>query len=224
MNYGYGYGGHGYEGGYWQGNHLYYNRAVVNVGSVHITNVYNKTVINNVNVTRVSYNGGSGGVRAQPTAEESAAVHEHHVAVTPAQQQHVQAARSNPELRASTNRGNPPIAATARPANFSGPGVVPAKHAETSRDARESRLACGRAAPSDAPRPRQNLVQPCSPGHLGTRAVAPAQAAAPREHVSQPRPPAAVESHPKPEQTQPSQTATATAFTTAPTTAAAASR
>src|SRR5580698_6284607 len=108
VNYGFGYGGRGYEGGYWQGNHLYYNRAVVNVGSVHITNVYNKTVINNVEVTRVSYTGGSGGVRAQPTAEESAAAHEHHVAVTPAQQQHVQAARSNPELRASTNRGNPP--------------------------------------------------------------------------------------------------------------------
>ncbi len=193
VNYGYGYGGHGYEGGYWQGNHLYYNRAVVNVGSVHITNVYNKTVINNVQVTRVSYTGGSGGVRAQPTAEESAAAHEHHVALTPAQQRHVQAARSNPQLRASTNRGNPPIAATARPANFSGPGVIPAKHSETTNVARvnpDSRAPAPR--PATEPRPAMQPRPPTEP-----------RAAAPREPVSQPRTPAAVESHSKPEQTQP---------------------
>ncbi|HEY2144544.1 MAG TPA: YXWGXW repeat-containing protein, partial [Steroidobacteraceae bacterium] len=118
VNYGFGYTGVGYQGAYWQGGHVYYNRAVVNVGSVHVTNVYNKTVINNVNVTRVSYNGGSGGVRAQATAAETAAARDHHIEVTSAQREHEQAARTNPSLRASNNHGNPPIPASSRPGGF----------------------------------------------------------------------------------------------------------
>ena len=127
VNYGYGYGGRGFEGGYWQGEHFYYNRSVVNVGTTNITNVYNKAVVNNVTVARVSYNGGHGGVQAQPTAGELTAAHAQHLSPTAAQQQHVQGARSNPALRASVNHGNPPIAATARPGVFSGAGVVAAK-------------------------------------------------------------------------------------------------
>ncbi len=127
VNYGYGYGGRGYEGGYWQGNHLYYNRSVTNISNTNITNVYNKTVVNNTTVNQVSYNGGSGGVQAQPTAGELAAAHAQHLPPTSAQQQHVQTARSNPALRASANHGNPPIAATAKPGVFSGAGVVAAK-------------------------------------------------------------------------------------------------
>jgi hypothetical protein len=126
VNYGHGYGGRGYEGGYWQGNRLYYNRSVTNISNTNITNVYNKTVVNNVTVNRVSYNGGTGGLRAEPTAAETAAAHERHLQALPAQQQHMQAARSNPALRASANHGNPPVAATPRPGAFSGAGVVPA--------------------------------------------------------------------------------------------------
>src|SRR5579863_3179418 len=124
VNYGYGYGGSGFEGGYWQGGRLYYNRSVTNVGTTNITNVYNKTVINNVTVNHVSYNGGSGGIRAQPTSAELAAARGHHIAAIPAQRQQEQAARGNPVLRASANKGHPPIAATARPGAFSGAGVV----------------------------------------------------------------------------------------------------
>ena len=131
VNYGHGYGGRGYEGGYWQGNRLYYNRSVTNISNTNITNVYNKTVVNNVTVNRVSYNGGTGGLRAEPTAAETAAAHERHLQALPAQQQHMQAARSNPALRASANHGNPPVAATPRPGTFSGAGVVPAKHPGT---------------------------------------------------------------------------------------------
>jgi len=152
---------------------------------VHITNVYNKTVINNVTVNRVSFNGGSGGVSAQATVEESAAARDRHVAATSLQQQHVQAARSNPVLRASANQGKPPIAATARPANFSGPGVVAAKpsgNANVARVNTEPHTSTPR--PAMEPRP---ATQP-SP--------------APREHVSQPRPPAPVEPQQKPEHTQ----------------------
>jgi hypothetical protein len=207
----YGYGGHGYDGGYWQDGHLFYNREVVNVGSAHITNVYNKTVINNVSVTRVSYNGGSGGVSARPSAEESAATHEHHAELTSAQRQHVQAARGNPELRASTNRGNPPIAATARPANFSGSGVVAAKHAQPTNLARVNP-----DSHAPAPRPTTELRPAVQPRPtLESRAVAPAPyyrapaAVTPPREPSQPRPPAAVEPHAKPEQTQPARPTTA---------------
>src|SRR3984957_12414922 len=105
VNYGYGYGGQGYEGGYWQGGRMYYNRSVNNISNTNITNVYNKTVINNVSVTRVSYNGGSGGVRAEPTSTELAAAHERHIAATPVQSQHIQAAR-RPQPRRSANCGD----------------------------------------------------------------------------------------------------------------------
>src|SRR5580704_3068340 len=114
--YGFGYFGHGYEGGRWEHGQFYYNRSVNNVNITNIHNVYNTTVINNTtNVTRVSYNGGEGGINARPTAEEQAAEHQRHIPPVAAQTQHVQTARAKPELRASVNQGRPPIAATARP-------------------------------------------------------------------------------------------------------------
>ena len=126
VNYGHGYGGNGYEGGYWQGGHMYYNRSVNNISNVHVTNVYNKTVINNVTINRVSYNGGNG-IHAQPTPEQAAAARDRHIAVTPTQRQHEQAARANPALRVSENHGHPSIAATSRPGAFTGAGVVGAR-------------------------------------------------------------------------------------------------
>src|SRR5216683_4443921 len=109
INYGYGYGGRGYEGGYWEGGRMYYNRSVNNISNTNITNVYNRTVINNVTVNRVSYNGGNGGVRAQPSPAEQAAVRDRHITAIPAQRLHEQSAQSNPSLRASQNQGHPPI-------------------------------------------------------------------------------------------------------------------
>jgi hypothetical protein len=80
-------------------------------------------------VNKVSYNGGAGGVAAVPTAQERAAAQEPHVAPTPVQRQHVQEAARTPALAAKANGGHPSIAATARPAAFSGPGVVGARGA-----------------------------------------------------------------------------------------------
>ncbi len=126
--YGFGYYGHGYEGGRWNHGQFYYNRSVNNINVTNIHNVYN-TTINNTTVSHVSYNGGNGGVTAAPTAAEEAAARSRHIPPVPAQNQHVQAARSNPQLRASANEGKPPIAATEKPGAFSGAGVVPAKAA-----------------------------------------------------------------------------------------------
>ncbi len=131
INYGYGYTGVGYQGGYWSGRVFTYNTAVVNVGTVRITNVYTKTVINNTTVTNVSFNGGKGGVMAQPTPQELAAAKEKHIPATAVQTQHEHAASTNRALFASVNGGKPNIAATAKAGQFSGQGIVAAKGANS---------------------------------------------------------------------------------------------
>ena len=128
VNYGFGYVGRGYEGGYWRDNQFYYNRNVTRINDVHITNVYNKTVVNNVTVQRVSYVGGPGGTTARPTEQEQQAARLRHAPPTAVQTQHRESAATRHELLASVNHGKPPIAATAKPADFSS-HVVAAKKA-----------------------------------------------------------------------------------------------
>jgi hypothetical protein len=129
VNYGFGYGGDGYGGGRWEGDHFAYNHSVNNFGSVHVTNVYNERVEVNNN-THVSFNGGAGGVHAQPTQADRIAERDHHVEPTHLQAEHIQAAAGNKDLRASENHGHPAIAAVAHPAQFSGPGVSAAHGAQ----------------------------------------------------------------------------------------------
>jgi len=116
INYGFGYYGHGYEGGHWDHGHFFYNRAVNHV-DVNIRNVYN-TPISRENMSRVSYNGGQGGINERPNPEEQRYSRERHVPPTQAQSQHVEAARGNRELQAPVNQGRPPVAATGRPGAF----------------------------------------------------------------------------------------------------------
>jgi hypothetical protein len=127
INYGYGYTGRGYYGGRWERDRFYYNRNVNNINVTQIHNVYSRTVVNNVDVTRVSYNGGTGGIRESANRQEQEAARERHVGAVAVQQQHVQEARTDRALRASDNHGKPPIAATDRPGQFRGGNVVPAK-------------------------------------------------------------------------------------------------
>jgi hypothetical protein len=97
----------------------------VNVTEIH--NVYNtRVVVENNN--HVAYNGGEGGINARPTSEQEAAAHARHIGPVAAQTQQMQAARSNPQQRASVNMGKPPVAATPRPGEFKG-NVVAAKEA-----------------------------------------------------------------------------------------------
>jgi hypothetical protein len=141
VNYGYGYGGVGYEGGYWHGKQFLYNTTVNNVRSINVTNVYTRTVVNNTTVTRVSYNGGSGGVVARPSPAELSAAHERHVAFTSEQRAHESMARGDESLRASVNGGHPRIGATARPASFTGHDVVAARGAPAGAHAEAPRAA-----------------------------------------------------------------------------------
>jgi hypothetical protein len=129
INYGFGYFGVGFEGGRWENNHFFYNRAVLNVNVTNIHNVYNTRVVHETTINRVSYNGGNGGITARPTREEENAEHERHIEPVAVQKQHVEAARSDRQLRASVNQGKPEVAATARPGEFKGGGAVPAKEA-----------------------------------------------------------------------------------------------
>jgi hypothetical protein len=149
VNYGFGYAGVGYQGGYWNNGAFFYNRSVNNVGSV--TNVYTKTVINNTTVNNISYNGGTGGISARPTAEEQTATNAKHVAATSVQTQHVQAASTNHALYESVNKGKPAIAATAKPGEFSGKGVVAAKSAAPSYKPVAARAAAPAAGKEAAP-------------------------------------------------------------------------
>ena len=60
--------------------------------------------------------------RGRPTPQ--AAERGRHVGPVAAQTQHIQAARGNPQLRASANQGRPPIAATERPGAFNDHAVA----------------------------------------------------------------------------------------------------
>jgi len=129
VSYGFGYTGVGFAGGYWSGGSFYYNRSVANIGNTTvINNVYNQQVVNN-NTTNVSYNGGNGGVRTQPTPQELQAANEQHIAPTQEQQSHQQLASQNKDLRASVNGGKPAIAAVGKAGDFSPHNVVAAKAA-----------------------------------------------------------------------------------------------
>jgi hypothetical protein len=130
IDYGFGYFGNGFEGGRWENGRFFYNRSVTNINITNIHNVYNTTVVNDRDrMNRPSYNGGNGGINARPTPQQEAAARQRHLPPVAAQTQHIQAARGNPEFRAATNHGKPPVAATARPGEFRGGAVVPARAA-----------------------------------------------------------------------------------------------
>ncbi len=165
VNYGYGYGGVGYQGGYWVGNNFSYNRRVNNIGSVRVTNVFD----HNVTAGRghQSFVGSDDGAR-RGTAGEKLAEHDQHQNFTPEQAGHAQAAVGNAALFAAQNHGRPPIAATPRPSQFEGPGVVaPRPPNAMRRNFQPAPQPAARASPSPvAPAPRQTPEQrPHPPEH-----------------------------------------------------------
>ncbi|MGB8833698.1 MAG: hypothetical protein WCC95_16210, partial [Candidatus Sulfotelmatobacter sp.] len=191
INYGFGYGGNGFYGGEWRGGNFFYNTAVMHVNTTVIRNVYvNRTVIVN-NSSHVAFNGGQGGVAARPTAQQEAYAHETHTPRVAAQVQQEHAASQNRALFASTNHGRPAVAATARPGEFSGKGVVaaraaggtyhaPAMSPKEAAGRAENRPAEGRPAES---RPAENRPAPTRSTTSHPTANRPAA-----NHSAQPRP------------------------------------
>ncbi len=154
IDYGFGYGGFGYEGGRWDHDRFYYNTSVNNVNINEVHNTYNSTVINNtININNVSYNGGTGGINANPTPAELAVNREQHLAATSMQVQHEHLAGASRAQFASVNNGRPSIAATARPALFSGRGVVAASAAGV----RPTHLAVNTNRPANSARPTSTV-------------------------------------------------------------------
>jgi hypothetical protein len=210
INYGFGYGGVGYAGGYWRGGAFFYNRSVNNVTSIHVTNVYNKTVI--VNNNHVAFNGGEGGIQAHATPAEEAAANEHHIEATPEQTKHETAAASNRQLLASVNHGRPAIAATAKPGEFSGRGVVaakaagapykpPAAHAAEAKTNNASRPAAAEHSATPAhnvPRPPSAANKEAATRPATTSRPAAAEHNAAPAHNNVPRPPSAANKEPAP--------------------------
>lgn len=236
IDYGYGYGGHGYDGGRWNHGQFEYNRSVNNVNVTNIHNTYNTTVINNTTVNRVSYNGGNGGMNARPNAQDRAAAHERHLAPVAVQTQHAQAARANPQQRASVNQGKPAIAATPKPGAFS--AGVPAKQAGAAYKPAINRAAGQPAAKPSAGRPanstsrsgavarstpaqRNNVPRPSSASDRASTARPGGNAA---QHESAPRPQTAREVTARPENAPHAQAATRTATRQESTSRAAAAR
>jgi len=178
INYGFGYTGVGYYGGFWSNRGFHYNRAVTRVNTTVITNVYNRTVINNVTVTntRVSYNGGSGGVRYQPSRAELVASRERHVAPLPAQIQVIRAAAANRAQFASVNHGRPQLVVMAKPVAVR--PIAPPPAAMNPGVRREARIPPAAVAPMES-RPATPAYRPMTPTPRAApratpRAVAPA--------------------------------------------------
>jgi flagellar biosynthesis GTPase FlhF len=101
----------------------------INTTIIHNTYIDRTVIVNNTTINRVSFNGGEGGIQARPTPDEDRYAQERHIGPVQMQQQHLEAARTNPGMRASQNHGSPEIAATSRPGEFSGAGVVRASAA-----------------------------------------------------------------------------------------------
>jgi hypothetical protein len=186
INYGFGYNGLGYQGGRWDSGRFFYNSAVNNIGAAHITNVYTQNVVNNTTINNTSFNGGPGGVAAKPTNEELLAAKEPRVRATALQTGQARAAGMRSEQFVSTNRGKPAIAATARPGEFKGKGVVPAR-------------AAGKAAEATPPPtgnvPAETKEKPPIPGQPAP--TLPANAPKPREKPSTVEKPSKLEAAPK---------------------------
>jgi WXXGXW repeat (2 copies) len=180
INYGFGYFGVGFAGGYWRGRDFYYNRAVWNVRNVRVTNVYeNRTVIRNFNTreTHVSFHG-PGGIQRAPDQRELAAGRERHFDATASQIRHRDMAQRDPNLQVRNNRGRPPVAATARPGEFTGRNAVRARAAGGSVPTGTLR-ATPQSMPARTPR-APGVRGPAAPGTLpGVRGPATRGAAPP---------------------------------------------
>ena len=105
INYGYGYFGNGYQGGYWNRGAFYYNRSITRVNN-NIRYVYTRNVSYN-NRTRVSYNGGHGGLNVRPNQSQLNAAKARRFGAIPAQRQLVSQAQGNRSQFAKTNNGRP---------------------------------------------------------------------------------------------------------------------
>lgn len=151
INYGFGYFGRGYVGGRWYGNAFRYNTAVTNINRTVIHNTYvDKTVIRETS-NHVSYEGGKGGIQAQPANAEKATQGEQHPPTTE-QTTHEQTAAQDRNHLATVNHGEPATTAVQHPYSSTNmpPHYTPVTNAD--RQAAQSHVV---APPHNAPPPNK---------------------------------------------------------------------
>jgi hypothetical protein len=151
INYGYGYGGQGYYGGRWQGSHFQYNATVNNIRTSNVHYTYAGRAATSQSASRVSYNGGSGGTRAQPTAAQRQVAMAHHG--QPSRSQTAARTQSVPAVKPAAAEAQTPRVTESQPADHT-PGLA------------ERQPAAVTHAPEEvAPRPRPEAVAK-APSHL----------------------------------------------------------
>lgn len=95
VNYGNGYFGSGFTGGRWEGGVFRHNTAISNIDRNVVKNTYeDRSVVRPVTGPNHAFNG-KGGLQAKPSPAETAAERAPHVAPTPVQTQHEQAAHDS---------------------------------------------------------------------------------------------------------------------------------
>jgi hypothetical protein len=166
VNYGYGYTGVGYAGGRWEGRDFRYNSAVNNVNIASVRNTYNAPIVERP-ASRVSFNGGPGGLGARPTPQDQVAAREQHTPMIATQAHHELAASSNHQLLASVNHGQPAMAALQRPARLPEGTRVTRSFSQQAAAAHPGGAPAAAAPhPQGQPRP-QGGPQGGHPGHEG---------------------------------------------------------
>ena len=167
INYGYGYGGNGYGGGRWQGRHFFYNTAVNNVGSTGFAHTYRNEAVRS-NAGNVSYNGGRGGVQAQPTAQQRQFSARPHVQPTSLQQAQIRAASQDRAQLASVNGGRPATLAAARPQAYT---AVAQQHAKAQPLTSRDRTAATQAVSAKSNRQASSTprIEAAKPTHLASQ-------------------------------------------------------
>ena len=158
IDYGYGYMGEGFAGGQWRGGRFAYNTAIMRVNPtvVHYTYVDENVVRTRTipNERHIAYNGGPNGIRHDPTPIERRGMTGRHTALTPVQQQQIQAARADRLNYARANNGHPHTLAVTRPS-----GAVQRQGSDrVNRNENDGRREPGRQGV--APVPSRNETRP----------------------------------------------------------------
>jgi hypothetical protein len=195
VNYGAGYFGIGYVGGRWLDRAFHYNTYVSHVNVTIVHNVYvDRTVSVNHETTRISYNGGPSGLRAQPTAHDRQIESAHHLDLTETQRQHIATAAQDRSLLARVNHNRPPVTAVAapltvkrHPASFtpvrSTDRVVPVVHPMPPRPVPPAYHPSANHRPAPRPvAPRKPEARPAPERHEQPRKPTPRETHTPEPH------------------------------------------
>ena len=160
INYGFGYFGNGYEGGRWDHDRFFYDRSVNNVNVTNIHNVYNTTVISNTPVNRVSYNGGSGGIRCAPDAGRRSCGTRETRPPRNGSNATCASGANQPGTTGLVKPRRPPVAATPRPRAFNERGAVPGRETGAPYRPEAHRGAEQPRGNTSVPRPENNVPAP----------------------------------------------------------------